>query len=347
VLNLLGTDKLSKLESSLVVVKLLAIISFIIIALLLITGLFPNIPAIGRGELAREAFMPGGIKSIAGSMLIVIFTYAGFEVIGLAASEADQPSKTVPKAIKYTVLSLVGLYMVNIVSLLPLIPTGELSEKVSPMVAALDRWGMSWAGLIMNFVLISAILSTMLAAMFGLGRMMRSLVDEGHGPKWLKDKNDVPYRGILFSGLAMLTSLWLGLLLPSVYLFLLSSGGFALLFTYAFILATHIKFRKKHGCPPDGKCQMPGYPFTSWLSLISIIVIIISMPYISGQASGLVAGLILVALYALTYIVMHIMRRTKKDTPSSGAMKGLEYRDRYLMETSEELTNKGNKIEKE
>lgn len=347
VLNLLGTDKLSKLESSLVIVKLLAIISFIIIALLLITGLFPNMPTIGRGELAREAFMPGGIQSIAGSMLIVIFTYAGFEVIGLAASEADQPSKTVPKAIKYTVLSLVGLYIVNIVSLLPLIPTGELSEKVSPMVAALDRWGMSWAGLIMNFVLISAILSTMLAAMFGLGRMMRSLVDEGHGPKWLKDKNDVPSRGILFSGLAMLTSLWLGLLLPSVYLFLLSSGGFALLFTYAFILATHIKFRKKHGCPPDGKCQMPGYPFTSWLSLISIIVIIISMPYISGQASGLVAGLILVALYALTYIVMHIMRRTKKDTPSSGAMKGLKYRDRYLMETSEELTSKGNKIEKE
>jgi hypothetical protein len=70
------------------------------------------------------------------------------------------------------------------------------------------------AGAAINVVLITAILSTMLAAMFGLGRMMRSLADEGLAPGWLKDKTDVPYRGILSSGLAMLLSLWLGLSVP-------------------------------------------------------------------------------------------------------------------------------------
>ena len=55
----------------------------------------------------------------------------------------------------------------------------------------------------MNVVLITAILSTMLAAMFALGRMMRSLSDEHMAPKWLRDKGDVPYRGILCSGAAM------------------------------------------------------------------------------------------------------------------------------------------------
>lgn len=300
-LNLLGADKLSKLESSLASIKVVAIISFIIIGLLLITGLMPGNPRLGSGELAREAFMPGGIGSVAGSMLIVIFAYAGFEIIGLAASETSEPQKTIPRAIMYTVLSLVGLYIISAAVLLPLIPTAVLNENVSPLVAALDRWGITWAGSALNLVLITAILSTMLAAMFGLGRMIRSLADENHAPKWLKDNTDVPYRGIIFSGFAMLLGLGFGLLFPRVYLFLISSGGFALLFTYSVILATHIRFRKKFGCPPTGKCQMPGYPFTSWIALISLVVVILSMPLIPGQGTGLVAGLIFIAFYSLVY----------------------------------------------
>jgi len=87
-LNLLGADKLSRLESGLAGLKLLAIASFIIIALLLIFGLFTKTDPIGTGAVFQESLVPGGITSLAGSMLIVIFSYAGFEIIGLAASEA-------------------------------------------------------------------------------------------------------------------------------------------------------------------------------------------------------------------------------------------------------------------
>lgn len=307
-LNLLGADKLSKLESGLAAIKVLAIISFIFVAFLLIVGIISEGGAVGVGELSREEFMPGGIKGLAGSMLIVMFSYAGFEIIGLAASEARDPRKTIPRAITYTVLCLVGFYVISIGVLLPLVPTAELSESISPMVVALNRWGISWAGTVLNLVLITAILSTMLAAMFGLGRMIRSLADEGHAPKWLKDNKDVPHRGILFSGLGMLMGLGLGMLLPRVYLFLISAGGFALLFTYAVIMATHIRFRKKNGCPPEGKCQMPGYPYTSWIGLISMIIIILSMPFISGQGSGLIAGLFMVGVYSVAYMVLRYSR---------------------------------------
>lgn len=319
-LNLLGADKLSKLESSLAAVKLLAIISFIIIAILLILGLIPGNAPLGFGELTRETFMPGGIRGIAGSMLIVVFAYAGFEIIGLAASETDNPRKTIPKAISYTVVCLVGFYVLSIIVLLPLIPTANLSEDVSPMVAALDRWGISWAGTAINIVLITAILSTMLAAMFGLGRMITSLADENHAPIWLRSRGEVPYRGILFSGVAMLIALAFGLLLPRVYLFLISSGGFALLFTYSVILATHIRFRKINGCPPEGKCQMPGYPYTSWIALISMIAIVLSMPLIPGQGVGLIAGFIMVALYSGIYMIIKSISHRGKVTNIKEAM---------------------------
>lgn len=302
-LNLLGADKLSKLESGLAALKLLAIASFIILAVLLIMGILIRTNPIGAGELVQEQWLPGGIRSIAGSMLIVMFSYAGFEIIGLAASEAKEPHKTVPKAINHTIICLVGFYIVSVAVMLPLIPTADLNEDVSPFVAALNRWGIGWAGIAINFVLITAILSTMLAAMFGLGRMIRSLANEKQAPSWLIDKKDVPYRGIIFSGIAMLLALAGGLLLPRVYLFLISSGGFALLFTYAVIMATHLRFRKENGCPPKGNCQMPWYPYTSWIAFVSLILIILSMPFISGQGSGLIAGLLMVTFFTGAYYV--------------------------------------------
>lgn len=345
-LNMLGAEKLSWLESGLSAIKLLAIAAFILIGLLLISGFMPNAPRIGIGELINEKWFPGGIGSIAGSMLIVIFSYAGFEVIGLAASEVDNPQKTVPKAISYTVISLVGLYIGSVIVLLFLIPTVILSEDVSPMVAALDRWGVGWAGNAMNIVLITAILSTMLAAMFGLGRMIRSLADEGHAPKWLKDEREVPYRGILFSGIAMLAGLGFGFMLPRVYLFLVSSGGFALLFTYVVIVATQIRFRKKYGCPPEGKCQMPGYPYTSWIALISLIVIIMSMPLISGQGAGLMAGIIIVAMYTVIYMVIYA-----KSTRTNAYIKEHRFainkkKSLLSVEFSEELSEEKKGLEK-
>lgn len=338
-LNLLGADKLSKLESGLAAVKLLAILSFIILAVLIILGVTQRSSPIGIGQLRDEPFMSGGIKGIAGSMLVVMFAYAGFEIIGLAASETDNPRKTVPRAILYTVLTLIGLYILSVAVLLPLIPTASLNEDISPMVAALNRWDIGWAGTGINIVLIFAILSTMLAAMFGLGRMIRSLADEGLAPQWLKERNNVPRRGILFSGLGMLLGLGLGLLLPRIYVFLISSGGFALLFTYTVIMASHIRFRKKHGCPPEGKCQMPGFPYTSWFALISMIIIIFSMPAIPGQSSGLIAGISIIVLYSVIYVMMKVISVRRKNMPYG-------YKTRFLTEFSKELTDKRNKKDK-
>ncbi|WP_270567594.1 amino acid permease [Clostridium beijerinckii] len=338
-LNLLGADKLSKLTSGLSAIKLFAIVSFIIISFLLVTGILPGRTAVGAGELMREPFMSSGIGGIAGGMLIVVFAYAGFEIIGLAASEADNPIKTIPKAINYTVVSLVALYIISLIALLPLIPTADLSENISPMVAALDRLGITWAGNVINLVLITAILSASLASMFGIARMLRSLADEGDAPKFLKDKGDIPYKAIVFSGISMLLGLGFGLLFPRIYLFLVTASGFSLLFTYAVIMATHIRFRKRNGCPPDGKCQMPGFPYTSWIGLISMIVVIFSMPLISDQAPGLIVGLIMIALFSSIYMIMKYFRNTEKNKNGYVRVSNKMNRSKLMTEFSEEVAN--------
>jgi AAT family amino acid transporter len=308
-LNLLGTKKLSNLESGLASIKLAALIGFIILAAALIAGWFPGKAAVGLGFLGTEPFFLGGIGGIAGSMLIVLFSYAGFETIGLASSEARDPHRTVRKAIRYTVLILLGLYILVIALMLPLLSAANLEEDTSPMVAALNGQGLNIAAGIINIVLITAIISTMLAAMFGLGRMLRSLADSGNAPSFLVEKGDIPFKGIIVSGLGMLIGVSMAYILPDqIYIFLVSSGGFSLLFSYLIILISHKRFRAKNGCPPAGHCQLPGYPYTSWIAIISLIVIIATMPLIEGQGSGLFAGLILVLFYILVFYLAKVYR---------------------------------------
>ncbi len=181
----------------------------------------------------------------------------------------------------------------------------------------------------------------MLAATFGLGRMIWSLANEGYAPSFIKGRGGVPYRGILCSGAAMLAGLGLGLMLPAnVYTFLVSSGGFALLFTYVIIVASHIKLRKRNGCPNNGKCQLPGYPYTSWFALISLVVVIFSMPLVRGQGAGLAAGLLLLITYSLCYFFMKTRKQrheqVEKDKGKSPfRLKG--FQPNYGVETSEEL----------
>lgn len=308
-LNLLGADKLSKMEFGLAFFKLFAVIGFIVAGLVLIFGV-----PVGLGALKTQSVFPSGIAGVAGSMLIVMFAYAGFEIIGLAASEAGNPHVTIPKAIRYTVFSLIGLYIATIIVLLPLIPVDELTGDESPMVLALAKWNIEWAGSFMSIVLITAIFSSSLASMFGLGRMMRTLANDGHAPAFLKESSNIPYKGLLISGFGMLLGLFSAFLLPeNVYVFLVSSGGFTLLFTYLVIMFTHFRFRKKHGCPPKGNCQLPGFPFTSVFAIVSMIAIILSMPFVEGQQYGLFAGLLLVLFFSVVYYIKKYIsgKRTK------------------------------------
>ncbi len=303
-LNLLGATLVSRLESTLAAVKLLALLMFIVIALVLIFGVLPGRAPIGLGSLQNAVLFPNGIGGLAGSMLIVLFGYAGFEIIGLAASEARDPHKTIPRAINATVISLLSLYIIVIALLLPLIGTSDLTAKISPMVAALDFRGLGVAAGAVNFVLVTAILSTMLASTFGLGRMLRSLADSGDAPGFLIDKRDVPLKGILVSGIGMLLGVSMAYLLPDkIYLFLLSSGGFSLLFAYLVIMLTHLRFRRTHGCPPAGNCQLAWFPYTTWIGIISLIIAMGAMPLIPDQGAGLFAGLTLVAIYSLAYYI--------------------------------------------
>lgn len=341
-LNLLGAERLGKLESGLAAFKLLAIVAFIVIAVAIVAGFGTRGEAAAGIQVVRgQSLFPGGIAGIAGSMLMVMFTYAGFEVLGLAASETGNPGVTIPRAIRRTILLLVSLYLAAMTALFLLLPRALVSEQISPFVSALSLYGLGWTGTVMNIVLVSAILSTMLASVFGLGRMLRSLAEEGHTPAWMRDRTDIPYRGILISGGAMLAGLGLGMLLPQgVYLFLVSSGGFALLFSYFIIMASHYRLRRRHGGPFKGQRGLRGYPYSSWIAMGSLVTILASMPLIPGQGGGLAAGIMFVLVFSGIYAVGALRKGRESGRRRQPSLQVKVPGGRAQMEAAEEWTDR-------
>ncbi|HWI65811.1 MAG TPA: amino acid permease [Symbiobacteriaceae bacterium] len=305
-LNLLDVRSFAVIESVTAVIKLAAIAAFILLGLGLIAGLVRGAAPSGPPAFAGRPFLPTGTAGLAGSMLLVLFSYAGFEVLGFAAPEARDPQRTVPRAILLTVFGLITLYVGAVAVVLYLLPAGRLEHEVSPMVALLRYAGFPGLAAGLNLIVMTAALSTMLAAMYGLSRMLYSLASEGQAPAFLKRlvPPGVPRNAILFSGGGMMVGVVLAYVLPrAVYLFLVSSAGFALLFSYLVILASQFVIRRREGCTP-GECAVPFFPWSTGLGLVLVLGAIAGMPFVPGQGAGLLAGIGMLAAIALAYFIV-------------------------------------------
>ncbi|HEY3366564.1 MAG TPA: amino acid permease [Symbiobacteriaceae bacterium] len=332
--NLLDVSLFSLVESVMASAKLLAIVAFVLLMLAVITGLMPGRAPVGLGAARGEPLLPSGVGGLAGTMLTVLFAYAGFEVLGLAAPEAVDPKRTVRKAILLTVISLVVLYVGAMAVILPVLPIGSISPEVSPMVTALRTNGFHGLAGVLNVVIMSASISTMLAAMYALSRMLYSLAEEGQAPAFLRALTPVgaPRRALLFSGGAMLVGVVLAYLLPKqVYLFLISAGGFSLIFAYVMILASQLVIRRREGCRLAA-CQLPGYPYITWLGIILLVAVIAAMPLVPGQGAGLAAGLGLLAVIAAAYAL-----RTRRPAAGPGPGPGPEPVDKPAEQRDDRL----------
>jgi len=317
-LNLLDVRAFAIVESAMAAVKLLAVAAFILLGAALAARLLP----LGTAPAAPAAispFLPKGLGGLAGSMLLVLFAYAGFEVLGLAAPEAKDPHRTVPRAILLTVVSLVGLYVGVVAVVLLTLPPGGPQEEISPLVTILQVRGFPWLAAGLNLVVMTASLSTMLAAMYGLSRMIYSLAEEGQAPAFLGRlvPPGIPRNAIVVSSGGMMVGVVLAYLLPrSVYIFLVSSAGFALLFSYLVILASQLVIRRREGCKP-GACAMPFFPWGTWLGIVLIVGAIAGMPFVPGQGPGLIAGLGMLVIFVLAYLIVRRPEPVEPEEPDN------------------------------
>ncbi len=152
-------------------------------------------------HLTANGLFPNGGLAIVSVMLAVNYAFSGTELIGIAAGETDNPKEAVPRAIQTTIGRLVIFFVLTIVVLASLLPMKEAGVSSAPFVDVFDKMGIPFAADIMNFVILTAILSAGNSGLYASSRMLWSLANEGMLNKKLVkiNKHGVPMTALLIS----------------------------------------------------------------------------------------------------------------------------------------------------
>lgn len=197
---------------------------------------------------AEGGLFPNGFVPILMTMLSVNFAFSGTELIGTAAGESVDPDKTIPKAIKTTVWRLSLFFVGTIFVLSGLIPIQDAGVIKSPFVAVFDRAGVPYAADIMNFVILTAIMSAANSGLYASSRMLWSLSKEKTlHPTFAKlTSKGTPFNALVFSMIGGILSLLSSVFAPdTVYVVLVSISGFAVVVVWMGIAASQFMFRKR------------------------------------------------------------------------------------------------------
>lgn len=181
-INALSVRSFAEAESFFSSIKVIAILVFIILGL---GAMFELVSFDGHHEaimfkhLTANGLFPNGGIAIVSVMLAVNYAFSGTELIGIAAGETDNPKEAVPRAIKTTIGRLVIFFVLTIVVLASLLPMKEAGVSSAPFVDVFDKMGIPFAADIMNFVILTAILSAGNSGLYASSRMLWSLANEG------------------------------------------------------------------------------------------------------------------------------------------------------------------------
>lgn len=318
-INVLTVRLFAEVEFWFSAVKVLTILVFIVLGTAAIVGFLPladGSQAPMLAPLTEGGLFPNGAFAILMTMLAVNFAYSGTELIGIAAGEAVDPKRTVPLAIRTTVFRLVLFFVGTIIVLAILLPNDSKGVLESPFVAVFERIGLPFAADIMNFVILTAILSAANSGLYAASRMLWSLSDQRMITPFFSKLNasGVPTRAVLFSMIGGLLALFSSIYAPgSVYIALVSISGLAVVVVWMSISASQFMFRKRY--LQEGKdvsdlvYRTPWYPFVPILSFLMCLASLIGIAFDPTQRVALYFG---VPFIAVCYIVHHLTKTSWK-----------------------------------
>ncbi|WP_066048833.1 amino acid permease [Robertmurraya korlensis] len=294
VINLMNVKAFGEFEFWLALIKVVAIIGMILVGLgIILFGFGNGGQPMGLDNLwAHGGFMPNGKEGILLSLVLVMFSFGGVELVGITAGEAKDPRKSIPSAINNVVWRILIFYIGALAIMMILYPWNEVGSNGSPFVLIFDKIGIPGAAHIINFVVLTAALSAFNSGMFSTGRMLYNLSLQNNAPKYFGrlNKHQTPRRGILFSASFLLVAVFLNYIVPEkVFMFISSVATVAVITSWTIILLTQIKFRQSKTKEEVGKLafKMPLHPLSNYVALAFLAFVIVLMAFMDGMREAL------------------------------------------------------------
>jgi L-asparagine transporter-like permease len=237
---LMGNKGFERVEHLFAVIKIAAIVMFLVIAGIALLGLIDGTKHQPRVPGTWGDFMPAGPMGLWSSLIYAFYAFGGIEIMGLMAMRLRNPADA-PKAGRIMLLLLTAVYFLSLGLAVILIPWNAFRSGKSPFITALDNYNLPVVPHIFNAVLIIAGFSTMVASLFAVTTILVSLAEDRDAPfffskKW---KRGLPLRALGLTTCGLAASIVMALLMPgSIYEYVTTAASLLLLYNWLFILVT-------------------------------------------------------------------------------------------------------------
>jgi histidine transporter len=309
-INLCSVKVFGELEFWLSLLKVGAIIAMIAGGLGIMLfgfGLNADSAATGVHNLwAHGGFMPNGVGGLVASLAVVVFAFGGIEIIGITAGEAKDPGRTLPRAINAVPLRILLFYVLTLFVLMSIFPWTQIGSKGSPFVQIFDSLGITSAATILNVVVISAAVSAINSDIFGAGRMLYGMAQQGQAPRGFAavSRNGVPWMTVVVMSVALLLGVVLNYLIPEgVFMLIASIATFATVWVWLMILLSQVAMRRKMS--PEAvaalKFPVPFWPAGPIAAILFMLFVFGVLGYFPRTQAALAVGVVWIALLCVAY----------------------------------------------
>ncbi|MDV2468121.1 amino acid permease [Acinetobacter chinensis] len=281
VINLTHVKVFGEMEFLFSIVKIAAIIGMIGFGAWLLASGQAGETASVSNLWALGGFFPHGLSGLVMAMAIIMFSFGGIELVGIAAAETKNPTQTIPKAVNQIVYRVLLFYVLTIFILLSLFPWNQIAEGGSPFVLIFDSLGSQGVATVLNFVVLTAAISVYNGTSYGTSRMLLGLAEQDNAPAFLSriNKRGIPYAAILCSAAITLICVVLNYVFPDkAFKLLMSLVVSAIVINWMVLSLTHLKF-KRHQLNLNKKTLFPAiaYPWTNYICVAFMLGILVIM----------------------------------------------------------------------
>ncbi|ATP41076.1 amino acid permease [Solibacillus sp. R5-41] len=321
--NLTSVKMFGVVEYWFSVVKIAAIVGFIILAVYVIVGADSSSTIGIQNYTNNGGFFPNGLWGMWIAVFISLFSYLSIEMIAVSAGEAKDPEKAVPIALRSAVVRLVLFYLLTLSLMLMIVPWGAAGVDKSPFVKVMEIVNIPGAAAIMNFVVLVAALSAMNSQLYISTRMMFSLSRGGFAPKVLGklNKKSVPSIALLVSVIGIVFATIFTVVKPdSAFTLMISLSSFGAMFAWFMIFVTHLFFRRKWNATNGRQLpvRMMGFPYLTILGAVLLASVVLSTWFSPDFKATLTLGFPWLLFISICYFIWKKVNTKKEDQVEDG-----------------------------
>jgi len=307
---LTGVKGFERMENLFAVVKIAAILMFIILAGAGLLGFLDNGKDVFNVPSQAHDFFPSGLKGLWSGLIFAFYAFGGIEIMGIMSVRLKN-KEDAGKAGKIMILVLTTIYIISIGFAVSMVSWQSFNSEESPFVIAMKNYNLAYFPHLFNGALIIAGFSTMSASLFAVTSMLVTLAEDGDAPKRFakKGKLKTPMYALALTVCGLIVSIVMALVMPNkIYEYITTAAGLMLLYNWLFVLVSVKRLIK-----------ITWFGHVKRISAILLILLAVSGTlFHESVRPGFYVSICFIVLVGVVSVIIHFLsKKGKNPNPSS------------------------------